>query len=140
MIKAFVNVCTTIAEQLVQFHEVRPTVETSKSEKSGISQLRHTREELPSPSATSHELFELFRRIKKRVRAIKASKVESDPAVGCGLTNQASCDVASTALRAHSSFWHKSEALGACCEKLAKSCDSFPGIRIAQVLADECAC
>ena len=43
LMKAFMNVCRTIAEQLVQFHEVRSTVETGKSEKSGISQLRHVR-------------------------------------------------------------------------------------------------
>ena len=44
---------------------------------------------------------------------MKASKVDSDRAVGRGLTNQASYDLALTALRAHSSFWGTSDTLGA---------------------------
>ena len=44
---------------------------------------------------------------------MKASKVDSDPALSRGLTNQASYDLAHTALRAHSSFWGTNDMLGA---------------------------
>uniref|UniRef100_A0A7S1F769 MPN domain-containing protein n=1 Tax=Noctiluca scintillans TaxID=2966 RepID=A0A7S1F769_NOCSC len=102
LIKAFVNVRTTVAEHLLQFHEVPLTVETSKSEKAGISQLmqarRATRESLqaggpPKPISNIDgfegglkELLALFRRIQEYVRAVMAGKVEGDLAVGRGLT------------------------------------------------------
>lgn len=102
LIKAFVNVRTTIAEQLLQFHEIPLTVETSNCQKAGISQLMHarrvTRESQSAGGAPKSinnidgfegglkELLELFRRIQKYVRAILADKVEGDSAVGRGLT------------------------------------------------------
>lgn len=42
-IKTFVNVRTSVAESLLQFHEVPLRVQTSAAEKSSISQLMHAR-------------------------------------------------------------------------------------------------
>jgi len=101
-IKAFVNVRTTVAESLLQFHEVPLRVQTSTAEKSGISQLMHarraTREAMANGVAPKDiasidgfegglkELLSLFRRIQEYVRAVGEGKVEGDLAVGRGLT------------------------------------------------------
>lgn len=101
-ITAFVNVRTTVAESLLQFHEVPLRVQTSAAEKSGISQLmqarRSTREASiagaqPKDIATIDgfegglkELLSLFRRIQEYVRAVMSGKVEGDLQVGRGLT------------------------------------------------------
>jgi translation initiation factor 3 subunit F len=101
-IHAFVNVRTTVAESLLQFHEVPLRVQTSAAEKSGISQLmqarRATRETAASGGTPKDiasidgfegglkELLGLFRRIQEYVRAVAEGKVEGDVAVGRGLT------------------------------------------------------
>jgi len=101
-IKAFVNVNTTVAESLHQFHEVPLRVQTSAAEKSGISQLmqarRATREAVVGGGAPKDiasidgfegglkELLSLFKRIQEYVRAVMSGKVEGDLAVGRGLT------------------------------------------------------
>lgn len=101
-IKAFVNVTTTVADNLLQFHEVPLRVQTSTAEKSGISQLMHarraTREAAKSGAPPKDiasldgfegglkELLSLFRRIQEYVRAVQSGKVEGDLAVGRGLT------------------------------------------------------
>mmetsp|Transcript_141 Transcript_141/g.481 ORF Transcript_141/g.481 Transcript_141/m.481 type:complete len:326 (+) Transcript_141:94-1071(+) len=101
-IKAFVNVRTVVAENLLQFHEVPLRVQTSAAERSGISQLmqarRATREATTSGIAPKDvkpidgfegglkELLSLFRRIQEYVRAVMSGKVEGDLAVGRGLT------------------------------------------------------
>jgi len=95
-LKAFVNVRTTVAESLLQFHEVPLRVQTSSSEKAGISQLMHARraarEGLNDAAAIDgfagglKELLGLFRRMQEYVRAVRAGKVEGDLAVGRGLT------------------------------------------------------
>merc|ERR1712096_90502 len=101
-IKAFVNVRTTVAESLLQFHEIPSRVQTSAAEKSGISQLmqarRFTREAAAHGGAAKDigaidgfvgglsELLSLFRRIQEYVRAVMAGKIEGDLAVGRGLT------------------------------------------------------
>merc|ERR1719499_2711435 len=57
-IHAFVNVRTTVAESLLQFHEVPLRVQTSAAEKSGISQLmqarRATREAMTQGAGPKH--------------------------------------------------------------------------------------
>lgn len=100
-IQAFVNVRTTVAESLLQFHEVPLRIQTSAAEKSGISQLmqarRATREagQNTTPKDIStidgfegglKELLGLFRRIQEYVQAVKAGKAQGDLAVGRGLT------------------------------------------------------
>merc|ERR1712039_222611 len=101
-IKAFVNVRTTIAESLLQFHQVPLRVQTSAAEKSGICQLmqarRLTREaaaggtgpkdlaSIDGFEAGLKELLASFRRMQEYVRAVKDDKVEGDLAVGRGLT------------------------------------------------------
>jgi len=101
-IKAFVNVRTTVAESLLQFHEVPLRVQTSAAEKSGISQLMQARRATQEASASGsapkdiasidgfigglRELLGLFRRIQEYVRAVQTGKVEGDVAVGRGLT------------------------------------------------------
>jgi len=101
-IKAFVNVRTTVAESLLQFHEVPLRVQTSAAEKWGISQLMQARRSTAEASVSSsapkdissidgfvgalRELLGLFRRIQEYVRAVEAGKVEGDLAVGRGLT------------------------------------------------------
>jgi len=102
-IKAFVNVRTTVAESLLQFHEVPLRVQTSAAEKSGISQLMHARRATRDAQAAGQtalkdissldgfqgglkELLGLFRRIQEYVRAAKDGKVEGDLCVGRGLT------------------------------------------------------
>mmetsp|Transcript_28537 Transcript_28537/g.51011 ORF Transcript_28537/g.51011 Transcript_28537/m.51011 type:complete len:336 (+) Transcript_28537:95-1102(+) len=102
-IKAFVNVRTTVAESLLQFHEVPLRVQTSAAEKSGISQLMHARRAAREAQAAGQtaikdissldgfqgglkELLSLFRRIQEYVRAAKDGKVEPDLCVGRGLT------------------------------------------------------
>ena len=78
--KAFANYA-----RLSQNNEEVPRgahVKTSKSEKFGFAAKARgqttrelqTRDALSSPPATLHELFELFRRIQKPVRAMKASQ------------------------------------------------------------------
>jgi translation initiation factor 3 subunit F len=103
-LKAFVNVRTTVAESLLQFHEVPLRVQTSAAEKSGISQLMQARRaarEFPAGGPKEHkdiatldgfqgglkELLSLFRRIQEYVKAVKDGKVEGDLQVGRGLTS-----------------------------------------------------
>lgn len=101
-IKAFINVVPKVAESLVQFHEVPVRVQTTRDEKSGISQLmqarRATREAAASGGTPKDiasidgfegglkELLSLFRRIQEYVRAVMADKVDGDLTVGRGLT------------------------------------------------------
>eukprot|EP00933_Yihiella_yeosuensis_P072154 TRINITY_DN8046_c0_g2_i1.p1 TRINITY_DN8046_c0_g2~~TRINITY_DN8046_c0_g2_i1.p1 ORF type:complete len:364 (+),score=85.06 TRINITY_DN8046_c0_g2_i1:93-1094(+) len=106
-LKAFVNVHTTVAENLLQFHEVPLRVQTSAAEKAGISQLMHARRAARAQNAGKEgeeqtniqdvaslngflgglkELLALFRRIQEYVKAVKAGKIEGDLAVGRGLT------------------------------------------------------
>jgi len=101
-LKAFVTVRTTVAENLLQFHEVPLRVQTSAAEKSGISQLMHARRATREAEASGNaakdiasldgfqgglkELLSLFRRIQEYVRAVQSGKVEGDLAVGRGLT------------------------------------------------------
>jgi len=101
-LKAFVNVRTTVAESLLQFHEVPLRVQTSASEKSGISQLMHARRAAREAARSGEgsadaasidgftgglkELLGLFRRMQEYVRAVRDGKVEGDLAVGRGLT------------------------------------------------------
>jgi len=97
-IKAFVNVRTAVAENLLQFHEIPLRVQTSAAEKSGISQLMHARRAAREQGAAKDiasldgfeaglkELLGLFRRIQEYVRAVIAGKAEADLAVGRGLT------------------------------------------------------
>lgn len=101
-IKAFLNVRTNVAENLLQFHEVPLRVQTSAAEKSGVSQLmqarRVTREAVAAGQAPKDiasidgfegalkELLSLFRRIQEYVRAVESGKVEGDLALGRGLT------------------------------------------------------
>jgi len=104
-LRACVNVRTTVAEGLLQFHEVPLRIQTSAAEKSGISQLmqarRATREATvagtqPKDMASLDgfegglkELLGLFRRIQEYVRAVQAGKgnIKGDLAVGRGLTS-----------------------------------------------------
>eukprot|EP00930_Biecheleria_cincta_P003914 TRINITY_DN10481_c0_g2_i2.p1 TRINITY_DN10481_c0_g2~~TRINITY_DN10481_c0_g2_i2.p1 ORF type:complete len:351 (-),score=68.85 TRINITY_DN10481_c0_g2_i2:75-1091(-) len=101
-IHAFVNVRTSVAESLLQFHEVPLRVQTSAAEKSGISQLMHARRATREAEATGStpkdlaaldgfvgglkELLKLFRRMQEYVKAVQSGKVEGDLAVGRGLT------------------------------------------------------
>lgn len=101
-IKAYVHVRTTVAESLLQFHEVPLRVQTSAAEKSGIAQLMAARrsareaasqgqdapgmESLDGFEAGLKELLASFRRMQEYVRAVKDDKVEGDLAVGRGLT------------------------------------------------------
>jgi len=101
-VKAFVNVRTVVAESLLQFHEVPLRVQTSSSEKAGISQLMHARRASREASRTEEgprvvpsidgftgglkELLGLFRRMQEYVRAVRADKIEGDLCVGRGLT------------------------------------------------------
>jgi len=101
-IKAFVNVRTQVAENLLQFHEVPLRVQTSAAEKSGISQLMQARRATREAAANNaipkdissidgfegglKELLSLFNRIQEYVRAVMNGKVEGDLAVGRGLT------------------------------------------------------
>jgi len=101
-IHAFVNVRTSVAESLLQFHEVPLRVQTSAAEKSGISQLMHARRSTREAHASGstpkdiasldgfvggvRELLSLFRRMQEYVKAVQSGKVEGDLAVGRGLT------------------------------------------------------
>merc|ERR1711939_100934 len=101
-IKAYVNVKTTVAENLLQFHEVPLRVQTSAAEKAGISQLMHARRATREAATTGavpkdissldgfegglKELLSLFRRMQEYVRAVASGKIEGDLAVGRGLT------------------------------------------------------
>lgn len=92
-VKAFVNVRTLVAENLLQFHEVPLQVQTSAAEKSGISQLMQAKKEASIDSIDGFtlglkELLGLFRRIQEYVRAVQEGKVQGDLAVGRGLTAQ----------------------------------------------------
>merc|ERR1719181_1381600 len=85
-VKAFVNVRTLVAENLLQ-------VQTSAAEKSGISQLMQAKKEAAIDSIDGFtlglkELLGLFRRIQEYVRAVQEGKVQGDLAVGRGLTAQ----------------------------------------------------
>lgn len=102
-LKAFVNVRTSVAESLLQFHEVPLRVQTSAAEKFGVAQLMHarraTREAMVNGIAVKDiaaidgfegglkELLGLFRRIQEYVRAVSSDKVAGDLAVGRGLTS-----------------------------------------------------
>mmetsp|Transcript_28676 Transcript_28676/g.67402 ORF Transcript_28676/g.67402 Transcript_28676/m.67402 type:complete len:330 (+) Transcript_28676:65-1054(+) len=101
-IKTFVNARTSVAESLLQFHEVPLRVQTSAAEKSSISQLMHARRANREAQASGagakdmasldglqgglKELLGLSRRIQEYVRAVQSGKVEGDLAVGRGLT------------------------------------------------------
>lgn len=92
-VKAFVNVRTLVAENLLQFHEVPLQVQTSAAEKSGISQLMQAKKESAIDSIDGFtlglkELLGLFRRIQEYVKAVQDGKVQGDLAVGRGLTAQ----------------------------------------------------
>lgn len=92
-VKAFVNVRTLVAENLLQFHEVPLQVQTSAAEKSGISQLMQAKSQAPIDSIDGFtlglkELLGLFRRIQEYVKAVQDGKVQGDLAVGRGLTAQ----------------------------------------------------
>merc|ERR1711865_836137 len=92
-VKAFVNVRTVVAENLLQFHEVPCQVQTSTAEKSGISQLMQAKSAAPIDSINGFnlglkELLGLFRRMQEYVRAVQDGKVQGDLAVGRGLTAQ----------------------------------------------------
>merc|ERR1711871_561877 len=92
-VKAFVNVRTLVAENLLQFHEVPLQVQTSVAEKSGISQLMQAKKEAPIDSIDGFtlglkELLGLFRRIQEYVKAVQDGKVQGNLAVGRGLTAQ----------------------------------------------------
>lgn len=102
-IKAFVNVRTSVAESLLQFHEVPLRIQTSAAEKSGISQLMQARRAVRDAAQKGiaakdvgpvdgfelglKELLGLFRRIQEYVRAVQSGKVQGDLAVGRGLTS-----------------------------------------------------
>jgi len=101
-LKAFVNVRTAVADNLLQFHEIPLTVKTSQAEKSGISQLLHarnaTREAFETGTAPKDissmdgfegglkELLGLFHQMQKYVKDVKAGKVEPDKTAGRELT------------------------------------------------------
>jgi len=92
-VKAFVNVRTLVAENLLQFHEVPLQVQTSAAEKNGISQLMQAKKESAIDSVDGFtlglkELLGLFRRIQEYVKAVQDGKVQGDLAVGRGLTAQ----------------------------------------------------
>merc|ERR1719199_1800314 len=92
-IKAFVNVRTTVAESLLQFHEIPLRVQTSAAEKSGISQLMQAKKKATIDSIDGFnlglkELLGLFRRIQEYVKAVQDGKVQGNLAVGRGLTAQ----------------------------------------------------
>merc|ERR1719181_2279795 len=85
-VKAFVNVRTLVAENLLQ-------VQTSAAEKSGISQLMQAKKEAAIDSIDGFnlglkDLLGLFRRIQEYVKAVQDGKVQGDLAVGRGLTAQ----------------------------------------------------
>lgn len=101
--KAYVNVRTVAAENLLQFHEVPLRVQTSAAEKSGISQLMQARRAnneaakaglgqkasigaLDGFEGGLKELLSLFRRVREYVRAVQADKTKGDLQVGRGLT------------------------------------------------------
>jgi len=98
-VKAFVNVRTQVADNLLQFHEVPLRVQTSAAEKSGISQLmqaRRANRECKGPRDIASldgfvgglkELLSLFRRIQEYVKAVQSGKIQGDLAVGRGLTS-----------------------------------------------------
>jgi len=77
--KGYVNVRTSVAENLLQFHEVPLRVQTSEGEKSGISQLMQARRADRESKAAGQGP-------KEYVRAVQAGKVEGDMQVGRGLT------------------------------------------------------
>lgn len=97
-IKAFVNVRTTVAESLLQFHEVPLCVQTSSAERAGITQLMQARRMYREATAKKdmsaidgfegglRELLGLFRRMQEYVRAVNAGKAAPDLSVGRGLT------------------------------------------------------
>jgi len=92
-VKAYVNVRTLVAENLLQFHEVPLQVQTSAAEKSGIAQLMQTKQNAPIDSVDGFtlglkELLGLFRRIQEYVKAVQDGKVQGDLSVGRGLTAQ----------------------------------------------------
>jgi len=92
-VKAYVNVRTLVAENLLQFHEVPLQVQTSAAEKAGISQLMQVKQKAPIDSVDGFtlglkELLGLFRRIQEYVKAVQDGKVEGDLSVGRGLTAQ----------------------------------------------------
>merc|ERR1719160_373930 len=92
-VKAYVNVRTLVAENLLQFHEVPLQVQTSSAEKSGISQLMQAKQQAPIDSIDGFnlglkELLGLFRRIQEYVKAVQDGKVQGDVSVGRGLTAQ----------------------------------------------------
>jgi len=93
-VKAYVNVRTLVAENLLQFHEVPLQVQTSAAEKSGISQLMQVKQKTHAIDTVDgftlglKELLGLFRRIQEYVKAVQDGKVQGDLSVGRGLTAQ----------------------------------------------------
>jgi len=92
-VKAYVNVRTLVAENLLQFHEVPLAVQTSAAEKSGIAQLMQAKPQAPIDTIDGFtlglkELLGLFRRIQEYVKAVQDGKVVGDLSVGRGLTAQ----------------------------------------------------
>jgi len=107
-ISAHVNVRTTMADSLLQFHEVPLSIQTTPGERSGISQLMQARraargtankdadekEKAQQSSIGSldgfegglNELLALCRQVKEYVGAVRKGTREADLAVGRGLT------------------------------------------------------
>ncbi|CAJ1440020.1 unnamed protein product [Effrenium voratum] len=95
-IKTFVNVRTTVAENLLQFHEVPLRVQTSAAEKSSISQLMHARRANREAQASGNakdmasldglqgglkELLGLSRRIQQYVRAVQSGEMHIEEVI-----------------------------------------------------------
>lgn len=98
-VKAFVNVRTVVADNLLQFHELPLKINTSAAERSGIRQLMHARRAARDAESTAadlnsmdgfegglKELLALFRRVREYVQAVRSKKIEGDVDVGRGLT------------------------------------------------------
>lgn len=99
---AHVNVRTTMADSLLQFHEVPLRVQSTPSEKAGISQLMQARRETREASIASgppadigsidgflgglEELLALCRQVKGYVGEVRKGTREGDRNVGRGLT------------------------------------------------------
>jgi translation initiation factor 3 subunit F len=92
-VKAYVYSSTMVASNLLQFHQVPLQVQTSATEKAGISQLMQAKHKAPIDSVDGFvlglkELLALFRRMQEYVKAVQEGKAEGDLAVGRGLTAQ----------------------------------------------------
>jgi hypothetical protein len=92
-VNAYVYTPTSVAGNLLVFHQVPLQVTTSQTEKAGISQLMQAKQKAPIDSVDGFvlglkELLALFRRMQEYVKAVQDGKVEGDLAVGRGLTAQ----------------------------------------------------